>query len=682
MFRKNLKIIDRHESQSTNGETYSYIESYGTYLPPERFSTRQLMRSVKTKDYIPLRMATGIKYRRMAKDMSSFDLATRAVDKCLQRTVSPVSDIDLIIACNIGKLQAGGKVAEFEPSEASLMAHYLGVSHAMCFDVNNACAGMLTGIHIANNMIADKQIRSALVFSGEYISHIAHTAAKEIDSIRDQRLACLTLGDGGAAVLLGATEDISIGFRYTKFQCFPQYSHLCYALPSDREHGGVIMMTDALQMILNGSRLTRKVLIEAIRSDHIKWSKKTWVIPHQVSARSIYKFTKMIRKDLGVTNLRRKAVVSNVSEIGNTASTSHFLAFARSIAKGKIKDHEHVVFAVQASGLVIGVFEYQLDDLPSRINRSKKTKTPENILRGRSSDRSLIRPCARRLSIKGIGVVGDQGSTAKTASEAARVCLVSAKVSTAQVNLLIHTGVLRTDWVEEPASSAIIAKDLGLESSGSLSPFLSFDIINGSLGFLDAIFAATALSRRAECSNILITHSENLSDNGLHSTLAGDSEAVGSAMILEESQDNESGFGRFYFRVFTEHLSKRMVTLTMNGGTPELVVHQDDGYENVLAECVVVTLKEYISEIEMDIGDFKRVVLPQGSATFLSRIATELGVDMSTLVHRRMESRGRTTSIAMALNECLSDSDINSGDQILVVEAASGIQIGVAVYTV
>ena len=52
-----------------------------------------------------------------------------------------------------------------------------------------------------------------MVVSGEYITRITQTAQKEIESFMDKRLACLTLGDAGAALILEQAPDKKTGFQ-------------------------------------------------------------------------------------------------------------------------------------------------------------------------------------------------------------------------------------------------------------------------------------------------------------------------------------------------------------------------------------------------------------------------------------------------------------------------------------
>ena len=183
------------------------IESIGTYLPPKIFSTVEVMQGCKNKIQFPLENITGIKTRRVAGESEfSIDLAKKAVADCLANSKYNPSDIDLLVCCNISRWDGPGMIC-FEPSTSIKLKKYFGFTGALVFDIANACAGMFTGIHVINSFISSGTIRRGMVVSGEYITHLTKTAQKEIDGFMDHRLACLTLGDAAAALIIEKAKD-------------------------------------------------------------------------------------------------------------------------------------------------------------------------------------------------------------------------------------------------------------------------------------------------------------------------------------------------------------------------------------------------------------------------------------------------------------------------------------------
>ena len=196
---------------------------------------------------IPLERLTGIKNRRMAGHGEfSIDLARQAVADCLARSSYGPEEIDLVISCNISRCDGPGHTFMFEPSTAARLRDQCGLTSALAFDITNACAGMFTGISRGRRVPADR-IGSARNGGQRRIHHpLTETAQKEIEGPMDARLACLTLGDAGAAVILERGPNGRVGFHDIDMATLGRYSSLCVAKASDGPHGGAIMFVDSI----------------------------------------------------------------------------------------------------------------------------------------------------------------------------------------------------------------------------------------------------------------------------------------------------------------------------------------------------------------------------------------------------------------------------------------------------
>src|SRR5262249_50650712 len=146
------------------------IESIGTYLPAEVVSTEALLAGCTAEIGIPLERLTGIKNRRgVGRGEYSIDLAREAMDDCLARPSYEPDEIDLIIACNISRCDGPEFKLVFEPSTAARLRDRCGLTNATAFDISNACAGMWTGITVADAYLKTGLAQRAMVVSGEYI---------------------------------------------------------------------------------------------------------------------------------------------------------------------------------------------------------------------------------------------------------------------------------------------------------------------------------------------------------------------------------------------------------------------------------------------------------------------------------------------------------------------------------
>ncbi len=239
------------------------------------------------------------------------------------------------------------------------------MTNAMVFDVTNACAGMFSAIYLVDAMLKAGMIRCGMVASGEYITHLTRTAQKEVRTYLDPRLACLTLGDAGAAVILQRAPRQEIGFHAIDLYTLGKYSALCVAKPTDQEHGGAIMVTDSIRATAAVVEHTAQDAAFVLRASPHALEKFRHIIPHQTSRMSIKEglseIARIFDRNLDAT------VIDNVAQRGNTASTSHFVALMDQILDRRINSGDSVMFCFSGSGITIGTALYTLDDLPDRI---------------------------------------------------------------------------------------------------------------------------------------------------------------------------------------------------------------------------------------------------------------------------------------------------------------------------
>ena len=171
--------------------------------------------------------------------------------------------------------------------DEQLVARAIGATNAMTFDVSNACAGMLTGVTVANNWIRQGTVERGLVVSGEYISQLGQNAARHIRTIMSKELASLTLGDAGAALLLErARRDRGHqpGRLHHRRRLQPAVPGL-----SEGRRPGARMFTDSRGIQRAAISDTPVLLHEVLDAAGISIHDIDHVITHQTSARAIRK---------------------------------------------------------------------------------------------------------------------------------------------------------------------------------------------------------------------------------------------------------------------------------------------------------------------------------------------------------------------------------------------------------
>ena len=678
------KELSRNTAPFFSGTTLprSYIESYGTYLPQTTVSSHKTAKAVTQVKFIPLRYVTGIKKRRVTSTLSAYDLAALAMEKCLSRSRYLPEDIDLIINCNICKSSADGKEIYYEPTTAMKLRHAFNLTNAICFDINNACAGMFTAIHIANHLIADGSIRRALIVSGERISHLTETAQREIRDLRDPRLACLTLGDAGAALLLDATSDPSYGIVHSTMKTLTEHSKLCVAFPTKESHGGIIMHTQSKKLTMAGRSESAKYLFEQTAQNKMQFCRNTLIITHQVSKGLPPQFVKTINELSGSKRLRNSQMFNNVANVGNTASTAHIVAFAKAIASKRLKKEDEVIFVTQASGLVIGLLHYKLDNLPVKISSLKKRKNIQ-ITESPSAPETTPNRCDKpRIMINKITSSREQPiDTVAMAANATARCMKLGQIENDEISYLIHAGQYRSDHVEEPSHAALIAGHVKLSHGDILQPLLTFDITNAGLGWLNAVHVAATLIDPDQTPNIVITASE--CDENKKSSLGQplNVSELATATLLKPS-NGISGFSNFHFRFFTADIGLRDVKFLASGASSCHVKTECPSFEDKLANAVSETVRDQLKALDASLDDFAAVIIPQRSHRFLQKVADLLQLPPTKLIDISCDTDHFSNSIPLALEMIVDNRSYKHGDRVLIVDAAPGIQVGMAIYIV
>ncbi|MCU0604824.1 MAG: hypothetical protein MUD06_08575 [Rhodospirillales bacterium] len=338
------------------------IESLGAYLPEKVLTMEELLVSCRRRPPWDLERITGIRQRREAVGEYAVDLAVQAARKALAMSRYPAGELDVVICASISK-HHGENEFHLEPATAVRVARAIGAASARAFDVVNACAGMLTAIHVLQALIRCGAARCGMVVSGEHNLPVTRTAARELRHRFDGQMAALTLGDGGAAVILDAAPDPAAGFVHLDLVTGARHDHYCYSRPSRRGAGG-ILVTKAHGLQRKGNEHFPAYLKEAL--DRCGWTLADLdhIIPHQVSVRAIENSARAVERFLGCPLPPVTRVSADV--YANTSTTSHFLALHRFILDGTIQAGDRLLLVSGASGIVISHAAYVFDDLPAR----------------------------------------------------------------------------------------------------------------------------------------------------------------------------------------------------------------------------------------------------------------------------------------------------------------------------
>ncbi|MFF7716887.1 3-oxoacyl-[acyl-carrier-protein] synthase III C-terminal domain-containing protein [Streptomyces sp. NPDC007988] len=329
-------------------------------------STPELLSRMEKAPEFDLFKITGMAERRVADDTGDspedcLTMAVSAARECLGRSRYSADEIDIVISCSISRT-TDGRRHQFEPSFARRIAGELGADRAIHFDVSNACAGMMTGVYLLDRMIRSGEVRNGLVLSGEHITPIAFTAAREMEDSRDPQFASLSVGDSAVAVLVDrATDDADVIHDIELMTC-SEYSHLCLGMPSD-DTGDLAMYTNNKEMHAED----RLALWPAFHRDRLAADGRRFadegydfVVQHQVGSRFVDYMNHVGESAFGTPMPESLSVVE---KFANTATTSHYLVLHQALMERRIPRGSKILMVPAASGVVTGFLSATVSSL-------------------------------------------------------------------------------------------------------------------------------------------------------------------------------------------------------------------------------------------------------------------------------------------------------------------------------
>jgi 3-oxoacyl-[acyl-carrier-protein] synthase III len=660
------------------------IESIGTYLPFKEVSTADLLAGCVNDIGIPLEKLTGIKRRRVAAEGEfSIDLARQAIADCLSRSSYRPAEIDLLISCSISRYDGPDQKFVFEPSTAARLRVQCGLDNALAFDITNACAGMFTGIAIADAFLQTGLIGRAMVVSGEYITHISETAQRQIEGPMDPRLACLTVGDAGAAVILERGPNNRAGFHDIDIATLSRYAPMCIAKATGGPEGGAIMTVDSIAATAIAVKAAVPYVAGVMRRHGWRPEHSDHIVMHQTSESSINDAVGAVNRMFGEGSANPGNTIYNLAERGNTASTTHFVALKDHILSNRIRSGDNAVFGISASGQTVGAALYTFDDLPDRLRRgSEDHRRRETPLDAATTEP----PPPPAVGIAGVGVIpagpaGSRGSV-ELATQAAAQCLDRTGIEGDQLGLIIHAGVYRDEFISEPAIAALVAGELGVNDdirSPDGPKTLAFDVFNGAVGFLNACQVAVQMIGAGKTAHAMVVASETENNAGSGEHPAYGLSETGSAVILSPTNGNK-GFGRFVFRHYPDYAGALTTYTRHTDGRTWLEIDRDPDLAAHYVDIIADAVGELLKREAIAPSDIAAVFPPHLSQPDRDELATRLGVASSLFVTTVTDTDPFSSSVPHGLQHAWQHGLVSSGDVGLIISVGSGLQVGCTTY--
>lgn len=325
---------------------HSRIQGTGIYLPEERVSSRSLLDEIQAEARFGicndwLQRVTGIREKRITPGgVLPSDMAVTAALEAMDRAEITAREIDAIIYTGLTR-------DHLEPATAHAVQAKLRASRATVFDISNACHGFMNGVHVMDALIATGQVRNGLVVTGEQGSQLTRRAIENLKhvSTRAQFMsvaAALTLGDAGAAMILGPKTSPETGLVGLMLQSQGQHANLCtVSEPAEQ----TLMSADMPAIIEETAKLMAKMFRECMYS-RLKWEihQLSKYLIHQVGSKTFQIYSRL-------TGVPTAIMPRTVDFLGNLVTASIPLSIHYCEKNRELRAGDKIYVSTTGSGI-------------------------------------------------------------------------------------------------------------------------------------------------------------------------------------------------------------------------------------------------------------------------------------------------------------------------------------------
>ncbi len=270
-------------------------------------------------------------------------------------------------------------------------------------------------------------------------------------------------------------------------------------------------------------------------------------------------------------------------------------------------------------------------------------------------------------------------SVVDLAGRAARGALARARVSASSIGVLINVGVYREHNTFEPAMSALVQKEVGINLDYIADPEpaagFSFDLMNGACGVLNAVQVGQALLETGSTERLLITAADVHPGGDADRDTAYPYADLGGALLLERSADPRAGFGpvRHYTADRPTDVEGYLDTDTMGRhGRTTITVRREPDHAERLSEFAAHAAADYAREIGIGL-DRTLVIGPSATA-----VADDTGAGAEAGAGARGEPH--TAAPVLGYLRALDAVRRDDHEQLLFVSVGAGPSAACALY--
>ena len=316
------------------------ITAFGTYVPPQVLTNKDLEKMVETSDQWIMER-TGIRERHvLAKGLGVSTICTEAAKKCLAMRGIEGSEVEVII---VGTVTPDMMF----PSTACLVQHNIGAKGAWGFDLSGGCSGFMYALQAGVKMVESGAQKKVLVCGAD-----ANTRMTDYTD----RTTCVLFGDGGGAVLVEPAGEGEIGFIDYVNEIdgsgaaalnMPAGGSLNPASHETIDKHMHYIHQDGPAVYKFAVRKMAEATTKLLERNNVTGAELGCFIPHQANLRII----KATADRLGMDPSR---VIINIEKYGNTSAGTIPLAIETAVEEGKLKKGDLVLMAAVGAGFSVG----------------------------------------------------------------------------------------------------------------------------------------------------------------------------------------------------------------------------------------------------------------------------------------------------------------------------------------
>ena len=295
------------------------IRSLACALPKQSVSLEQFQNRFQPEKIERFREIVGIEKLHIASEgMRTSDLAVAAANLIFDDRTIARDEIDVLLFIS----QTPDAIA---PATSALLQKRLGLpSHLLALDINQGCAGFLTGMQTAAHLLASPAIRNVLILGGDTLTRLVNS---------DDPATAMLFGDAGFAAIIGRDSTSSEWLLTSGIE-----SSTAITIP----HKSSFTMSGTEVFNFSITKVPEQIL-QLMRTAKLTPSSLDYLLLHQANAFILRQIARMC-------HLQESKVPCRIAPYGNTSVASLPLLLCELYSEG-IRGNKHVIFSAFGVGL-------------------------------------------------------------------------------------------------------------------------------------------------------------------------------------------------------------------------------------------------------------------------------------------------------------------------------------------